>query len=81
LLVAIRWQHATRCRPTQPRFKAAKLPAIQPRARGGARACGPKVHEDILDYRRFQDRCNDLQLSATVRAEIQVVLESSLEKP
>ena len=42
---------------------------------------GPKVPEDILSYRRFQARCNDRQLSATVRAEIQVALESSLEQP
>jgi hypothetical protein len=38
------------------------------------------VHEDPLDHRRFQDRRDDLELAATVRAVLHVELEHPLEQ-
>jgi hypothetical protein len=60
----------SRCRPVadlrQPRFKAAELPIIQPRARGGARACQTQVHEDFLAHRPLQDGRNESELPSPV---------------
>ena len=36
----------------------------------------PEVHEDLLDHRLRKDRRDDLQLTAAVRAVLQVQLES-----
>ena len=40
----------------------------------------PKMRKDLLDHWRFQDRRNDLQLAAAVRAVLQVDLEDALEQ-
>ena len=40
----------------------------------------PQVREDLLDDWRFQDRRNDLALTAAVRAVLQVQLEHTLEQ-
>ena len=40
-----------------------------------------QVREDLLDDRRFQDRRDDLQLTAAVRAVLQVEIEDALEQP
>ena len=39
-----------------------------------------QVHEDLLDERRFQDRRDDLEFAATVRAMLHVDLELALEQ-
>ena len=36
----------------------------------------PKMREDLLDHRRFQDRRSDLQIATAVRAVLQVEIES-----
>ena len=40
-----------------------------------------KVREDLLDHRLFQNRGDDLQLAAAVRAVLQVELKHALEQP
>ena len=44
-----------------------------PRRRSGLQT---QVGEDLLDHRLFQDRSDDLQLAAAVRAVLQVEIES-----
>ena len=40
-----------------------------------------QVGEDLLDHRLFQDRGDDLQFTAAVRAVLQVEVEHPLEQP
>ena len=55
---------------------------LRPTGRRARRRTGlqPQVREDLLDHRRFQDRRNDLQLAAAVRAVLQTELEHALEQ-
>jgi hypothetical protein len=39
------------------------------------------VREDLLDHRLLQDRRNDPQFAATVRAALQVERKNTLEQP
>ena len=52
--------------------------------RGSPRRCPglqAQVREDLLDDRRLQDRSDDLQLAAAVRAVLEVDLEDPFEQP
>ena len=50
-------------------------------ARGGARACSPRWVRMRSSPRRLEDRSDDLQLTAAVRAVLEVDLEDTLEQP
>ena len=39
------------------------------------------MREDALDHRRFEDGADDITLTTTIRAVLEVVLEDALEQP